>query len=210
MCFGAGASFTAAAVLTGVGVASVKKVRSRGERLFALIPLIFAAQQFLEGALWILFNKGYDGFLKVYLTYAFLFVAYVFWPVYAPLSIRALEPREAKKRVMSCFVLGGMVTAAYLLFFLVSTPVRATVIHCSIFYDPITPGPRASTVIYAAVIFAPFLSCSHRPVAVLGLINLVFCAVAYYFYSTAFVSVWCFFAAALSVMIYFFVKQKDA
>lgn len=210
MCFGAGASFTAAIVLTGVGVASIKKVRSPDERLFAVIPLIFAVQQFLEGMLWVLLNKGDDSFLKVCLTYAFLFVAYVSWPVYAPLCIRALEPREAKRRVMSWFVFGGIATAAYLLFFLVSTPVRATTVHCSIFYDPITPGPRASTIIYAAVIFIPFLFCSYRPLVVLGIINLVFCAVAYYFYSTAFVSVWCFFAAALSVMIYFFLRQKAA
>lgn len=210
MCFGAGASFASASVLTGVGIASVAKVRSPGERLFAVIPLIFAVQQFLEGMLWVFLNRGYDGILKTALTYAFLFVAYVFWPVYAPLSIRALEPREAKHRAMAWFVLAGIATAAYLSFFLLSTPVRATVVQCSIFYDPITPGPRASTIIYAIVIFAPFLFCSYRPVAVLGIINLIFCAVAYYFYSAAFVSVWCFFAAALSVMIYFFLRQTAA
>jgi hypothetical protein len=87
----------------------------------------------------------------------FLFVAYVFWPVYAPLSIRALEPLEKKRWVMSWFVFCGTATAIYLLFFLMSTPVRATTIQCSIFYDPITPGPRASTIAYLTVIFAPFL-----------------------------------------------------
>jgi len=40
MCFSAGASFTAGAVISAIGVATVIKVRKPSQKLFAVIPFI--------------------------------------------------------------------------------------------------------------------------------------------------------------------------
>ena len=53
MCFSASASFGAGIVLTGIGVASIKKSDTRSKSLFASIPLIFGIQQITEGFLWL-------------------------------------------------------------------------------------------------------------------------------------------------------------
>lgn len=53
MCFSAPASFALSGILTGFGAASIKQSSSRSRRLFAAIPLLFAAQQAAEGIVWL-------------------------------------------------------------------------------------------------------------------------------------------------------------
>ncbi|RRJ46375.1 hypothetical protein EIM03_29860 [Pseudomonas aeruginosa] len=55
MCFSAPASFTAAAVLLGLGTVTMRRARSRRELPYAAIPLLFGVQQLLEGMLWLTF-----------------------------------------------------------------------------------------------------------------------------------------------------------
>ena len=56
---------------------------------------------------------------------------------------------------------------------------------------------------------SPMLS-THRIVKLFGYLALVSFATVYYFYATWFISVWCFFAALLSAVIYIhFLKPKD-
>lgn len=55
MCFSASASFTAAAVLLGLGTVTMRRARSRRELPYAAIPLLFGVQQLLEGMLWLTF-----------------------------------------------------------------------------------------------------------------------------------------------------------
>ena len=57
---------------------------------------------------------------------------------------------------------------------------------------------------------SPLLS-TLRGVKVFGLLALLSFGAAYYFYATWFISVWCFFAALLSVVVYLhFALQKAA
>ena len=53
MCFSATASFGASAVLGAIGIIAVAKAKTKPQRLFATIPLIFAVQQLTEGLLWL-------------------------------------------------------------------------------------------------------------------------------------------------------------
>ena len=55
MCFSAGASFGAAAVLSIVGAVAVIKAKTIPQGLFAAIPFIFSIQQVAEGMLWLSF-----------------------------------------------------------------------------------------------------------------------------------------------------------
>ena len=71
MCFSAAASFTAGAVLTGIGVATLRKVEHPTYYLFASIPLLFAVQQFSEGVLWLTLpsaNPDFGGLKQLLLT----------------------------------------------------------------------------------------------------------------------------------------------
>ncbi len=53
MCFSAEASFAVGGTLLILGVATIRKVIHKKDLPIALIPIIFALQQMVEGLLWI-------------------------------------------------------------------------------------------------------------------------------------------------------------
>jgi hypothetical protein len=53
MCFSAGASFAGGVIITGIGVAAFREVHKPSQLVFAIIPVFFGVQQFVEGFLWL-------------------------------------------------------------------------------------------------------------------------------------------------------------
>jgi hypothetical protein len=84
MCFSAPASFAGSAIIGGIGAAAQKKVVQPNQRLFALIPLLFAVQQLAEGILWITLASGAYQTLENIATYVFLVPALVLWLLWCP------------------------------------------------------------------------------------------------------------------------------
>ena len=60
MCFSATANFVGSGVLVTAGFATLTRVKHRRELLFASLPVLFAAHQFIEGFIWL----GLDGVLS--------------------------------------------------------------------------------------------------------------------------------------------------
>ncbi len=205
MCFGPVASFTSGAILTVAGAATLKSVRSKKELLLALFPLLFEAQQIIEGFIWLAVE---DGPLQRYqhpLTMAFLFFAYLFWPIFSPLSVYALEPEKKHKRAMLILLALGILTCAYLFRMILIYPPTVTVFNHSLRYQTQDrPGPLI--LLYLGATFVPYLISTYRPLVFLGVLNIIFCGITYYFHARNFDSVWCYFAAALSSGIFFFIR----
>lgn len=114
MCFSAGASFGAGIVLSAIGMASIKNVKSLPQLVFASIPLMFAAQQITEGLLWITLRDPSFVSIQKNLTYVFLFLAQVTWPVWIPISILFLDTGTKYKWIQKVFVFMGVVISIYL------------------------------------------------------------------------------------------------
>lgn len=201
MCFSATASFVTAAVTGTVGLLCLTRVRRPGDTLLAAMPLVFAAQQAIEGLLWLKLPFAPEGEVAHGLTVMFLVFADSFWPIYAPLAVLLVEPDRLRRRLIAPWVVLGAALAAYLLWGIFSRPDDAVIIGRHIVYSTAQPHPYATALIYIAVTSLPLLISSQRVVAVLGAIVFVGCAVSYVFYLEAFVSVWCFFAAAASAVI---------
>ena len=70
-------------------------------------------------------------------------------------------------------------------------------------------GVAVMTLYLLSVTASPMLS-AHRIVKVFGVLALLSFAGVYYFYANWFISVWCFFAALLSVVIYFHLVLRGA
>ena len=208
MCFGPVASFSASAVLASFGVLILRNVRSPKELLFAAFPALFALQQLVEGALWlVLANDAKPEAAVRVLSFGFLLFAYGLWPVLCPASVYAIEYDESRKKVLRFMILAGLTTSLYLLYFIFSMPVSAAAVHCSIRYQTfVTGAPWFAGIYVLATIFPHFIS-SHRSILIFGLPNLIFCAIAYYLYNWTFVSTWCFFAAIVSLTLYFFLRR---
>src|ERR1041385_1006208 len=114
MCFSASASFGAGAILSVIGLASLKKVKSSSQIIFAAIPLIFAVQQITEGFLWLALSHQNFASMRQGTTYIFLFFAQIVWPVWVPFSILKLEKRDNRKKIEKLLTGIGMLVSTYL------------------------------------------------------------------------------------------------
>lgn len=200
MCFSATASFSAGIVLLSVGVLAVKSARGPRELPLAAIPLLFAIQQLIEGVVWLTFRYEAPQ-LNVVMTHAYSFFSHVLWPVYVPVAVLLIEPAGGRRNTLWGLCAAGAAVAAYLMYMLVAFPVvsRATDQHIEyvsphFFAAAVMSGYLLSTAV------SPMVS-THRSVKVFGVLALASFAAAYYFYAQWFISVWCLFAAILSLVL---------
>lgn len=204
MCFSASASFGAGIVLSVIGVASIKKVQQPSQIVFASIPLLFAIQQITEGFLWIsLTNQAY-AFMQQFSTYTFLFFAQVLWPVWVPLSIVLLEKEKKRKQIGKILVIIGAVVSCYLAYCLVLFHVESKIISHHISYEQNYPKElsRYGGLLYViATITPPFFSSIKR-MWMLSTAILISYIITAIFYKDHVVSVWCFFAAVISIAVF--------
>jgi hypothetical protein len=203
MCFSATASFLAAGVIGSMGIAAVIRAKEPRELPLAVIPILFAVQQGIEGLLWLYLPTAPEDSTSTFLTYAFLFFAEVLWPVYAPMTAWIIEPEPRRRGLMVLCVAVGVGVAGDLLWSILSNPHPASILDGHIVY---ASAPRHLDVLSVAYLIATGvapIASSHRTVRALGAIILIGSAVAFAFYWEAFVSVWCFFAAAASGAILF-------
>ncbi len=207
MCFSAAASFAAGGALSVAGGLTIAQVKKKTELPFASIPLLFGIQQVIEGAVWVSFGSP---IVNTVATYAYSMFSHVLWPVLVPVSVFLMETEPIRKKILSLFSFLGLAVGGYLLYFIIADPVTAHIVNNSIAYH--------SPHLYAYLIMALYLvatcgSCfvsSHRIINLFGVVLLVSFAVAAWFYTETFFSVWCFFAAILSIIVYWYFKRKPA
>ena len=219
MCFSATASFGASAVLGVTGIIAVAKAKTKPQRLFATIPLIFAVQQITEGLLWLSLKNADMASWQPLLTYIYLVFAMAVWPLWVPLTIRLMEKDERSKRIMNVLVGMGAVVAICVVLALSIYPVQPMTpvcLSCPLSSTPsfnqhihyqfsIPPLIKALlgpfTVLYVlSTIITPFLS-SIKKMKWLGIIFLTSYLFAVILYHGFVISVWCFFAALLSFVV---------
>lgn len=208
MCFSETASFTAAAVLSIAGLASLNLVKNnKSFWLIACVPFLFALQQFSEGMIWHHFNQNVE--LVGLPSTLFLIVAFLIWPIFIPLALWAAESVVWRKRVLLLFVILGAVWTLSLIFLLHSMTLviknEGNGILYSISYFS-EYGSKLMKVAYLSLILIPIFISSLRLVWLFGLLTLFSAFVAYNLYNKAFVSVWCFFGAILSLILYQILK----
>lgn len=202
MCFSATASFTAGAVLLGTGTLTLRSVKHRREVVFAAIPVLFAIQQLIEGVMWLTFQHD-AVYLNTVMTHAYSFFSHVLWPVYVPVAVLLIEPLRSRRQALRAFAAGGIGLGVYLLYMLVAFPTISRITGQHIEYvSPHFFAVAVMTLYLLSTTVSPIVS-SHRLVKVFGVLALLAFGLAYYFYAVRFISVWCFFAALLSAVIYF-------
>ena len=207
MCFSATASFTAGTVLLGVGTLTLMAAKRPRELPFAAIPLLFAIQQLIEGVIWLTFSHEAPQ-INAVMTHVYSFFSHVLWPVYVPVAVLLIEPQGWRRRPLLAIIAAAVTMSGYLLYILLAYPVISRPTDQHIEYISPHFFAAATMTIYLLSTTSPILS-THRVVRVFGVLALLSFAAAYYFYATWFISVWCFFAALLSAIVYLhFVLRK--
>ena len=208
MCFSATASFTAGAALLAVGTVTTSRARRTVELPFALIPVFFGVQQLIEGALWLTFPDKAPHANSV-LTHAYSFFSHVFWPTYVPAAVLLLEPVEWRRKVLTGIAAAGGAVGLYLLFFLVTEPIASEVVGRHISYrSPHFYVAAVVTLYVLATCVSSFVS-SCSTIRWFGVATFIALLAAYAFYVFWFISVWCFFAAVLSLIVLVHFRRQE-
>ena len=203
MCFSAEASFISSVALAVGGAVTLSQNRDRRSLPLAAIPLVFSFHQLIEGGLWLAHTHAGPAWLIALLSHAFPFIAYVFWPTFAPYAFGRIEQRTRRKKLLAGCLWSGVAVSSFYLYYLASGPVTAQFINeSSIHYEFYFPFFATSQWLYGfAIILAAFFS-SHRIVNVFGVGLVVSYNIAKQAYTPTYPSVFCFFAAILSLIIY--------
>jgi hypothetical protein len=203
MCFSASASFTAAGALAIIGGATVRAAPSKRFVPLAAIPLLFAAQQACEGALWLTLARTPFHVGGTPLARAFLFFALFVWPAWVPLSLFLIEDDRKKKRVLAALAIGGALLGAWLVGCATLRDANACVAFGNLYYWVQIDAPlkHAVPIGYLAFVAAPLALSSVRGTTVLAIATIASCVLSAAMSRAGFVSVWCFFAAALSGVV---------
>ncbi|MGE0567892.1 MAG: DUF6629 family protein [Bacteroidia bacterium] len=206
MCFSSSASFSVGVIIAGFGTISLIKAEKPNQKMFAAMPLIFAAQQFTEGTLWLALENN-NVQLQKFSTMLFLFIAQVIWPLWVPLSIRILEKnRKLSLDIMTIFGAGVSIYLAYCLFsYHVSAKIESYHILYQLEYPPTIRN--IGGIIYLIVTIAPPFFASLKHIWILGSSIFVSYVLAFIFYESYVISVWCFFSAVISILVLYFVNH---
>ncbi|MCK5601071.1 hypothetical protein KAR91_04325 [Candidatus Pacearchaeota archaeon] len=211
MCFSAEASFATGVVISAVGIATLRKVRKPEQRLFAVIPLLFGFLQFTEGVLWITLRSGRHDWLQNAAAYIFLITALVIWPVMIPLSMWFMEKVKKRKKILAILMVTGGILSIYYAFCLISYNVTPQINRFHIQYIDEFPTTLVGIayLFYMVSTVAPLFVSSVRWMWLFGIMIMVSYIVTGIFFTHYLTSVWCFFAALSSVMIYWILSKSQ-
>lgn len=166
-------------------------------------------QRLIEGAVWL--SLPSDGSsVNAVTTYAYALFAFVLWPVFIPFAIGRLEPETRRRKMLYAVQLVGVAVAVYLLYSHTDSPVTSEIVNSSVVYaNSHFYGGWVIAFYFVATIGSCLLS-SRRLVNLFGALTLFAALTAYWVYATSFVSVWCFLAAVLSLIVYAVVRSAPS
>jgi hypothetical protein len=198
-------------VLGAVGVVTLTKVKHRRELLFAALPTLFAIHQFIEGFVWL----GLDGILSPLVAHnmgaAFMLYAQGLLPFLLPLSVLLFEPDVKSRRRMLPFLVLGAGTTLYVLWALTAYPLELYVRGNSIVYINRATNNTAIAVLYVIATCGSLFFSKVRMMIIFGAANLTILLIVMEVKRYAFTSLWCAYAAVVSVIIlaYFWRSSGD-
>lgn len=209
MCFSAAASFAAAGTLSVAGVVTVSQAKTKKELPFAAVPLLFGVQQLAEGFVWLSFDWQ-AATLNLVATYIFALFAFVIWPIYVPFAVGLLETVPWRKRAIYLTQFSGLAAGAYLFYSHTASLVVSEIISNHVVYNNSHFYQFGVMLLYFAATIVSCTFSSKRIINVFGVSALGLAIIAAWFYTQAFVSVWCFFAAILSYIVFLYFHQNSA
>lgn len=207
MCFSASASFIAGIALSTVGVATLRMTKRKREIPLATIPLLFGMQQISEGLIWLSFRSD-SSLPDSTLTLVYSLFSHVLWPIFVPFAVGLLETVSWRKKALAACQVAGLAVGLYLLYVIVQFPVTARVLGQHIVYE--SPHFYIVTVMtfYLVATCISSLLSSRVIIRMFGALSLITFLAAYVIHAATLVSMWCFFAAVLSVIVYCYFRRE--
>ena len=202
MCISAEVNFAAAAVIGTVGIATLRHAEHPREVLLAAMPLLFALHQFIEGFVWL----GLDGTIGdlALRNSALLFILYAqaILPFLMPLSVLLIERPGLRRNVISVIVAIAFGLMIYMTYGVMGFQTQVAAEHHSVVYRNPETESLVTGALYIFVTCGALVLSGHKVVRWFGILNLIGLTVVAIVKQYAFSSVWCLYAAIISVMLY--------
>lgn len=202
MCFSATSSFIAAGVIGSIGIATLRQVREPRALLFAAVPMLFAVHQFTEGLVWLGLDGRIGALALDHVAFLFTLYAQAILPMLMPAAVALMEPRGWRRRAIFGLTGIGMVVGAWDAYGLIALPTHVLIDQHSIAYRNAMTGNFGISCLYVLATCGALLLSTHRVVRAYGVLNVIVLTIAEIVRAYAFASVWCFYAAIMSVVIY--------
>ncbi len=209
MCFSTEASFAGGVIIAAIGIVTIKKVHKPSQIVFATIPLFFGLQQITEGFVWfILQHSAYTEYLNL-ASYGFLILAQVFWPVMIPLAVLTMEVNKKKRKYLWGLLGMGILLSSFYVVCLFMLKVVPVINGYHIEYLQNFPNaiqlPAFAIYLFASI--TPLFISSIKRTHLMGILMSLSCLVSIIFFTQYLTSVWCFFAAFISLIILWILRD---
>lgn len=177
----------------------------------ACIPLFFGLQQFAEGVVWLSLLYEQFSFLKQISTAGFILFAWVVWPFWIPYAMEGIELNQGRKKILKWFKYIGLMMSCTLGYALLFRDVQASILDCSVIYSFNVSDDIHKTfgLLYLVGIILPTLISKASKTWLLGAMNLIAYFGTKIFISNRILSIWCFFAAITSIIVYWIILDYN-
>ena len=202
MCYSPTASFTSAAIIATVGVATLRHVPAPRALLFAAMPILFSLHQFTEGLVWLGMQGRIGAIGRDHAAFLFTLYAQGLLPFLMPLAVALLEPDGPRRKWLFGLAAIGAVAAAWDAYGLIFLPTQVFVDHDAISYRNVMTGSLFISLLYILATCGSLLLSSYKTVRWYGVLNVIALSIVELIRAYAFASVWCFHAALMSIMLY--------
>jgi hypothetical protein len=166
--------------------------------------------EFIEGFVWLGLNGTLSPLVAHNAGAAYVLYAQGLLPFLLPFAVFLIEPTKRQRRRMLGFVILGGLLALYLMWGLIAYPVAISMQAHSILYVNVITTTTLVAMLYVIATCGSLFFSGSRPLVELAWVNLIGLLVVMLVKRYAFTSVWCAYAAAVSVIIYFFFRRTRA
>ncbi len=201
-------NFTLSGAIGVIGLITLRKVSTPKEVVFAILPMLFALHQFTQGFVWLGVNHLIGARALHMAENIFVFYAQGLLQFLIPLAIWLLEPTGIRKKLIwVLMIIGGLLTI-YTLWGLSVQPTYVSVNNNALEYINPWTNHRWVAVIYVLTTCGSLILSSSIAIQLFGWLNLMGLTVVSLIKPYAFTSVWCFYAAVVSVLLYFYFVER--
>jgi hypothetical protein len=201
-------NFTLSGAIGVVGILTLRKASTPNEVVFASLPLLFALHQFTQGFVWLGMYHLIGPRALHMAESIFVFYAQGFLQFLVPFALWLIEPRGVRRQLIGLLTIIGAALMAYTLWGLAVHPTSVSVENNALVYLNPWTNKLWVALIYVLTTCGSLILSSSIAIQLFGWLNLIGLTAIYLLKPYAFTSLWCLYAAAISVLLYFYFVER--
>jgi hypothetical protein len=202
MCFSPEADFVVGGIVVAIGVDALRHVHEPKQILCGSLPLLFGLHQVDEAFVWLGLQGHVSEAIERVGVWTYLLFALAALPALVPLAVFTVERSDVRRRLVGALAALGIAVGVSLGVAVFRGSVNAVIDGNHIAYDvsALRQGGQL-TALYVVAACGALLLSSYRDIRLLGVLNLIAVPFLMWMTVSGFISLWCFWAAIVSVLI---------